>query len=405
MEPWIVDDTLGYVGDIVDGRYAIDRALGKGAFAIVYHATSEDGAEVAVKMPLTEEPAALFRFTREIKVMESLPASPNLIEYRTHGRTSDGRLYLAMEFVGGPTLADGLRSRAALAPVEAAAGVGQVALALQSLHRFEIVHRDLKPSNVLIAPDGLIKLFDFGLVLDMQGMLRMFETRDILAGQDIAEKIERGIVVGTPEYMAIEQFEDARAGGRRGQATCPASDVFSAGVILYRLITGEVPFPLYCADDRPTAKEIIDYLEWRSTVSSVDLEPPAEVDGPLWDVICRALESAPSRRQPDGKALADELFVYLTSRRETVAFRTRRATAPHPVDDEPPTDRAARGSTRLTARELFGDLDLGGGSTSIDAAAGSGSGVVGTDPDPLHEDTVRGPRPDFEPDTTRGPKS
>lgn len=356
MELWEVTDSLEYVGQRVAGRYTIDRPLGRGSFAIVYHAVTDTGEEVALKFPLTDDPAAVFRFTREIKVMESLPASPHLVRYERHGRTIDGRLYLAMEYVPGPTLAHGLRSRASLDPVEAAACVGQIALALQTLHRFEIVHRDLKPSNVLLAPDGLVKLFDFGLILDTGGMLRMFETRDILQGADIAEKIERGIVVGTPEYMAIEQFHDAKAGPEATPETCPASDVFSAGVILYRLIAGRVPFPLRAKGARPTTREIVEYLQWRSTASSVDISPPPQVDGQLWSVLSRALSTSPAKRQANGKALADELFVYLTSRMSTSTFhRTEALEEEEETSIEETTETTAQ--RRMSARELFGDLE------------------------------------------------
>ena len=352
MSPPEFEDTMGFVGQLLGGRYFIDRPIGQGAFAIVYHALTQQGEEVAIKVSRIDEKAAIFRFNREVKVMESLPASPHLVAYRGHGSTANGRLFLAMEFVPGPTLADGLRTRPILEPEEAAACVGQIALALQTLHRFQIVHRDLKPSNVLLASDGLVKLFDFGLVLDSERMLRMFESQDILRGQDFAEEIERGIVVGTPEYMAVEQFEDAKATTKPRQ-TCPASDVFSAGVILYRLITGRVPFPMRFRGKKPTTKEIVDYLEWRTKITALDLVAPPNVDSALWNILSRALSTTPWLRQRDGKALADELFNYVLTldRDKTDTFRRPRTADDTQVSPKPQ-------QTRLTAQELFGDLDL-----------------------------------------------
>jgi serine/threonine protein kinase len=354
MSPHEYEDTLGFSGQLLGGRYFVDRPIGKGAFAIVYHAITQDGDEAAIKISRIDEKAATFRFNREVKVMESLPASPHLVKYKSHGKTQEGRLFLAMEFVPGPTLADGLRTRPILSPEEAAACVGQIALALQTLHRFDIVHRDLKPSNVLLASDGLVKLFDFGLVLDSQRMLRMFESQDILRGQDFAEEIERGIVVGTPEYMAVEQFEDAKASGRSRQ-TCPASDVFSAGVILYRLITGRVPFPMRYRSSKPTTKEIVDYLEWRTRITALDLVCPPNVDGALWNILSRALSTTPWLRQRDGKALADELFNYVLTldRDKTDAY-----TSPLIRQRDDTLVTGPPEQTRLTAQDLFGDLDL-----------------------------------------------
>jgi serine/threonine protein kinase len=353
IHPKPVKDTLGYVGQTVAGKYAIDRPVGRGAFAIVYHGTAPDGSDVAIKIPCSDEVSASFRFKREIKVMESLPSSSHLVSYMTHGTLPDGSLYLVMEFVDGPTLKDALQTWTVLPPDQACACIGQIALALQTLHRFGIVHRDLKPSNVLLAADGEIKLFDFGLLLDTEGMLRMFEQQDILEGRDFAEAIEEGIVVGTPEYMAIEQFQDARWRGRRPRQTCPASDVFSAGVILYRLITGQLPFPMRLKDDHPRTGEIAKYLMWRTNVSDVDLSPPQQVDGALWGILCRALATAPGKRQANGKALAQELFRYLAARGDTE--RDEVPILPTVVDD-PVIMAEQSAATKLANRELFDDL-------------------------------------------------
>ena len=363
MESWQQDleDRFGYSGKTLGGRYHVNRPVATGAFAIVYHAHTESGQDVAIKVSRTDQEGALFRFDREIKVMESLPASPQLVGYRSHGTTPDGRLFLAMEYVSGPTLSDWLTKRPVLTATEACACVGQIALALQTLHRFKIVHRDLKPSNVLLSSDGLVKLFDFGLILDPDGMLQMFETKDILGGKNLAEEVERGMLVGTPEYMPSEQFEDAKLDGPPSR-TCAASDVFSAGIILYRLITGALPFPMVCAGTRPTSQEILAYLNWRSKIATKDLPRPSgttidgDIDEKLWNILSRALSTVPWLRQKNGKALADELFWYLTERGDeggstSTAAMTNRRTS---------TERGPEADENLNAKELFGDLDLSG---------------------------------------------
>jgi serine/threonine-protein kinase len=355
MKPWQreIDDELGFLGQTLGGRYLIEAPLGTGAFAIVYRAQTESGRPVAIKISRTDDEGALFRFGREIKVMESLPESRQLVGYEGHGTTPDGRLYLAMEHVEGPTLSDWLRERPVLTPHEACACVGQVALALQNLHRFNIVHRDLKPSNVLLSVDGVVKLFDFGLVLDPDGMLQMFETQDLLGGRNLAVELERGFVVGTPEYMASEQFEDAKGSGMPSH-TKPASDVFSAGVVLYRLITGRLPFPMSCQGERVTPLEIVDYLELRSKTGTRNLVRPPEADPQLWNIISRTLSTVAWMRPKNGKALADELFWYLTTRPEgdsaaLAAMGSRDTEAPTHDD-----------GGQLNSKELFGDLDLTG---------------------------------------------
>jgi serine/threonine protein kinase len=304
-------DPEQYLGQFIHDEYFIDRLAGRGAFACVFHAQRTDRSSAAIKILHTDEPLAHLRFIREIKIMQALPPSPHLVRYLGHGTLPLGGAYLAMEHVEGPTLREKMRE-GILDPEEACIVAHQIGLALQPLHRYGIVHRDLKPGNVLIAPDGTVKLFDFGLVLDSEGFLKLFEEEDILKGRAFAEDVEKGIIVGTPEYMALEQFEDARRSDPRARQTCPASDIFSLGVILYRLITGEYPYPLFVHGERPTREEYLDYFRYRSTVSVDDVPRPHEVDDALWSIISRAIRDPVGERQIDGKGLAQEISDYLS---------------------------------------------------------------------------------------------
>lgn len=347
-------DDEQYLGRILDGSYFLDTVIGRGAFASVFHAWTGEQDEVAVKILRAHERLAEVRFIREIKVMQSLPESPHLVSFKGTGTLPDGSPFLAMEFVDGPTLRDGMRARQIFSPDEAAVIVYQIALALQPLHTYGVVHRDLKPSNVLMAPDGTVKLFDFGLVLDSHGMLKLFEEEDILIGCDFAEDIEKGIIVGTPEYMGIEQFDDAHLEEQDDRETSPSSDVFSAGVILYRLITGCFPFPMKLAGKRPTRNDLMSYLRLRSSVTEIDLWRPPQVDAALWSIMARALDRNPWARQPDSAALGDELFGYMTE-----GTGTSKIGAPATVLSKPPPflDKPST-STQLTVKELFGDIDM-----------------------------------------------
>jgi serine/threonine-protein kinase len=323
-----------YLGDILTGGYRLDRMLGVGGFAAVYHARRFDGAGAAVKVLLSDAAQAGKRFAREIKVMQSLPPSPMLVGYLGHGLTDDGRPFLVMEHVDGPTLAQGLRSRPILPQDEAVVVLYQIALSLEALHRYGVVHRDVKPNNVLVAPNGVVKLFDFGLVLDAEGILKLLEEEDILAGADFSEDIERGAVAGTPEYMAPEQFHAALTGaGPAGQLTA-ATDVFSLGVMLFRLLTGVLPHPLRRGRGALTTRLVMAYMKSR-TEAIARLQRPAQIDRSLWSIVVRALSEDPAERQQNSKALSADLFGYLvlgtgTRRQDGAATQVTSGFVPRP---------------------------------------------------------------------------
>jgi serine/threonine protein kinase len=304
-------DPNQYLGQFLDREYFLDRQVGKGAFATVYHAQRPDRSEVAIKMLHTVEPLAHLRFIREIKVMRALPASAHLIRYVGHGTLPAGGAYLAMEYVSGYTLRKRMKHRQ-LGCDEAALIGYQIALALKPLHRYGIVHRDLKPSNVMLTPDGTVKLFDFGLVLDSEGMLKLFEEEDFLQGRAFATDVEQGLVVGTPEYMGLEQFFDAPVANPAARQTCTASDVYSVGVIIYRLCTGRFPYPMTTAGPKPTKQEFIAYFRGRRHTSLESVPRPPDMDEALWSIVSRAMNDGVENRQPDARAMADDLYGYLT---------------------------------------------------------------------------------------------
>jgi serine/threonine-protein kinase len=239
-----------------------------------------------------------------------------------------------------------------LTPDEACVVTYQISRALRALHRYGVVHRDVKPANVLMAPDGIVKLFDFGLVLDSEGMLRLFEEEDILAGADFAEDIEKGAVAGTPEYMAPEQFQDALSAHAGSRMTSTTADVFSIGVILYRLLVGSLPHPAPPRSARPRSTgQLLAYLRARASIIGALRRPP-RVEPSLWTIITRALATTPERRQPDAKALGGELYGYLT---EGTGTQTHGLEAP--ATEVMRIDPSIV-NQQLTVEALFGDLDL-----------------------------------------------
>ncbi len=186
------------------------------------------GKKVAVKIlhpKLCADADLVSRFFQEARAANSI-GHPNIVDISDFGETEDGTVYLVMEFLVGKTLREVLR--AGHVDVQRAIGIArQIADALEAAHKAGIVHRDLKPENVFLL-DGAegagdrIKLFDFGIAK----LMTNWHTPD--------HKTAPGMVMGTPFYMAPEQMEGREVDAR--------ADIYSLGVVLYEMVTGEVPF-------------------------------------------------------------------------------------------------------------------------------------------------------------------
>ena len=225
------------------GRFQVERALGSGSYATVWLARDEDlDAWVAIKL-LAENWSmnqdARRRFMEEARALRHLD-SDRIVRVYEVGHLADGRPYMVMEFADGGTLEDRLRLRGQLDQpfsVEEAAGLSlEIAECLIAVHDLRIVHRDVKPSNVLFRT----------VPLERQEALRrdgkpVAAERTLLGDFGIARRLDgllgHTMVVGSPHYMAPEQADPARA------ATVDyRSDVFSAAVVLYEILSGRVPF-------------------------------------------------------------------------------------------------------------------------------------------------------------------
>ena len=205
------------------GRYEILEELGRGAMGVVFLGFDPViGRRVAIKTLLPEglSPQEFkeykARFQREPQVAGIL-AHPNIITIHDFGE-DDGVLYLVMEFLEGESLDRIVQERAGVLPLETILPLcDQLCSALDYAHQNNVVHRDLKPANIFILRSGWVKLTDFGIA-------KMMSLAMTQAGQ----------VLGSPYYMSPEQIKGLQIDGR--------SDIFSLGVILYELVTGEKPF-------------------------------------------------------------------------------------------------------------------------------------------------------------------
>jgi len=211
-------DTL--VGALLDGRYRVGAKIARGGMATVYEATDTRlDRTVALKVlhsGYADDEAFVSRFIREARSTARL-AHPHVVSVFDQGE-DDGTLYLAMEYVPGRTLRDVVRDQAPLQPAHALALLEPVLSALAAAHDAGFVHRDVKPENVLLTDDGRVKVADFGLV------------RAVTTATNTATS---GVLIGTVSYIAPELVTDGSADAR--------SDVYSAGVLLYELLTGRKP--------------------------------------------------------------------------------------------------------------------------------------------------------------------
>ena len=264
-------------GDRLD-QYLLDDIIARSGMATIFRARdNENGHMVALKVPyLQYESDIVFheRFLREEQIGLRLHHPAIIKVFRPKEKS---RVYLAMEYIEGELLSVRLHREVRLPIAEALDFAIQIADALVYLHSQNVVHRDLKPENIMILPDGKLKLMDFGIALDAS--LRKITWSGLSQ------------TMGTPDYMAPEQVK-----GRRGDAH---TDIYSLGVILYDMLTGQVPF---------TGENV--YAAMRAKVHEDPLPPRKlrpDLSPQLEEIILHALERAPKDRFESAVAFLEAL--------------------------------------------------------------------------------------------------
>jgi class 3 adenylate cyclase/tRNA A-37 threonylcarbamoyl transferase component Bud32 len=202
-------------------RYTRKSAIGGGGMAEVYLAHDEvldrDVALKVLRQQYADDERLVERFRREAKSAASL-SHPNIVAVHDRGETEDGAYFIVMEHMAGGTLKDRIQKEGALPPAVATTLALQIARALEAAHRRGIIHRDVKPQNVLLTEDGEAKVADFG----------------IARAAASSTMTKTGSVLGTAHYLSPEQA--------LGQPASPQSDLYSLGVVLYEMLTGELPY-------------------------------------------------------------------------------------------------------------------------------------------------------------------
>ena len=343
-----MDAEAALIGRTIAGRYRIERCIGRGGMAAVFAAT-QDGEpyEIAVKVmkrDLMKDATVVKRFRREAKAAAMLnhPNTVKVLDYGVDGEDA----YIAMELAKGKDLFQALAEERPMPQTRAALIVAQVGAALAAAHAQGIVHRDLKPENVMLVPSRdlpggeLVKVLDFGIAKILQAPS---PEGDANAAQphersETSTNLTRvGTVVGTPAYMSPEQCRGGELDGR--------SDVYSAGVLLYQLVTGQLPFlgetPLHTAMRHIHAPP----------------RPPSEIRPGLHKglerVVLKALSKWPAERQQSAEQLREELTALLGSlpdREQFLGSRSGRIDPRREPEDEASTGRAELRTGRAEPR-------------------------------------------------------
>ena len=263
------------------GRYNVDRSVGHGGMAQVYEGTDTVlGRTVAIKVlapQYARDEGFVARFRREAQAAASLN-HPGVVSVYDTG-SDDGVHYIVMEYVAGRTLAQVLEQEGRLQPERAAEIARSVAQAISFAHSAGIIHRDVKPANIMLSSHGGVKVMDFGIAR-------------ALSSQTLTQT---ATVLGTASYLSPEQAQ--------GDAVDARSDIYSLGVVLYEMLTGQPPF----SGDTPVAVAYKHVREDPPLPSSLAPEVPQELEA----IVMKAMAKNPANRYGAAQEMAEDLDRFL----------------------------------------------------------------------------------------------
>ncbi len=264
-------------GSVLGGRYEVLEELGKGGMGRVYKVWDKEvEEEVALKLLNPEtggDPKSIERFRSELKLARQI-SHRNVCRVYDLSKHQEA-YFITMEYVQGEDLKSSIRRMGALGIVKAVSIARQVCEGLAEAHRLGVVHRDLKPQNIMLDKSGNVRIMDFGIACSMKKK----------------GVTETGVIIGTPEYMSVEQVQGAEADHR--------SDIYSLGIILYEMVTGKVPFegntPLSVA------------VKHTTHVPEAPRELNTQVPASLSRLILKCMEKSRGNRYQSVEALVREL--------------------------------------------------------------------------------------------------
>jgi serine/threonine-protein kinase len=282
-------------GTIIRGRYRILSRVGGGGMGEVYKALHTGFDELralkVISAELMADQTFVRRFKHEAFITRKLQ-HPNAVRVDDIDEAEDGRPFIVMEYIEGKSLKDLIGQEGLLAAPRVCTIAKQVAAALDAAHQLGMVHRDIKPDNIVMVrvPEGeQAKVLDFGIAKIKEARLGEEGTRMTLTGA--------GVVVGTPQYMSPEQAQ-----GMRGDELDARSDLYSLGVVMYEMLTGELPFQA-----ETTMEMMLGHMQKPPRPIFV-VRPGLQIPETLSSLVMRMLQKKREMRPQSAAALIEEII-------------------------------------------------------------------------------------------------
>ncbi|MEW6730517.1 MAG: SUMF1/EgtB/PvdO family nonheme iron enzyme [Acidobacteriota bacterium] len=345
-----VEDPL--LGRVLDGKYRLDEKLGEGGMGTVYRAKhvliDNDLAVKVLHSSLVADRNAVARFQREAMAAARIK-HPNAVGVTDFGITEDQVVYIVMELFVGQSLRDIIEQQGPMPLDRSLFIIRQVCLALDAAHRSGVIHRDIKPDNIVIENNGqgeLVKVLDFGIA-------------KLKGGPSSGRLTRQGVIIGSPHYLSPEQCQNSELDAR--------SDIYSLGIVLYEMYTGDVPFKA----PTPIAVAMMHTTDQPAPVR----EKRPDLPEPIERVVMRALDKLPANRQQSAIEMAQELErAYIES--GLLGSLMGNATMPPPTGEHAFDYQAPLSTVRAAKTSSNAPLEIAAAATSSAANNGTSSAIV-----------------------------